>query len=33
MESGGLIFRQPGQVRKEAAVTETIKVAGSPPHF
>ncbi len=31
MENGGLICRQPGQVRKEAAVTDFIRVIRSPP--
>ena len=31
MEGAGLILRQLGQVRKEAAVTDFIKVNRSPP--
>ena len=31
MENGGLRIRQSGQVRKEAAVTNDLKVACSPP--
>ena len=31
MEDGGLTLRQPGQVRKEAAVTKAVKVIRPPP--
>lgn len=31
MEDGGLTLRQPGQVRKEAAVTKPVKVIRPPP--
>lgn len=33
MEGVGLMVRQPGQVRKEAAVTDLIKVVRPPPLF